>query len=114
MKTNHVTKVLELGAGHSRDTIFFASNGIEVEALDYSVIADEILDKIAKPRTGKFPDFPDFLSDENHSEIPSNINGKLEVNVDGDEYSCYPLTDLSANPEYTVTTIYDEPNVQYM
>jgi cyclopropane fatty-acyl-phospholipid synthase-like methyltransferase len=46
MKTNNVKKVLELGAGHGRDTIFFASNGIEVEALDYSIIAVEILDKI--------------------------------------------------------------------
>jgi SAM-dependent methyltransferase len=50
MKTNNVNKVLELGAGHGRDTIFFASNGIEVEALDYSIIAVEILDKIAKEK----------------------------------------------------------------
>jgi SAM-dependent methyltransferase len=50
MKTNNVKKVLELGAGHGRDTIFFASNGIEVEALDYSIIAVEILDKIAKEK----------------------------------------------------------------
>jgi SAM-dependent methyltransferase len=51
MKTNNATKkVLELGAGHGRDTIFFASNGIEVEALDYSVAAVEILDKIAKEK----------------------------------------------------------------
>ena len=36
MKANNATTVLELGSGHSRDTIFFASNGIEVvEALDY-------------------------------------------------------------------------------
>lgn len=48
MKANNATKVLELGAGHGRDTTFFASNGIEVEALDYSVAAVEILDKIAK------------------------------------------------------------------
>jgi len=41
---------MELGAGHGRDTIFFASNGIEVEALDYSVIAVKILDKIAKEK----------------------------------------------------------------
>jgi hypothetical protein len=34
---------LDLGAGHGRDSIFFASNGIEVEALDYSAIAVEIL-----------------------------------------------------------------------
>jgi SAM-dependent methyltransferase len=51
MKTNNAKKVLlELGAGHGRDTTFFASNGIEVEALDYSVIAVEILDKIAKEK----------------------------------------------------------------
>lgn len=51
MKANNTTKVLELGAGHGRDTTFFASNGIEVEeALDYSVAAVEILDKIAKEK----------------------------------------------------------------
>jgi SAM-dependent methyltransferase len=50
MKTNNATKVLELGAGHGRDTTFFASNGIEVEALDYSVASVEILDKIAKEK----------------------------------------------------------------
>jgi cyclopropane fatty-acyl-phospholipid synthase-like methyltransferase len=50
MKTNNVNKVLELGAGHGRDTIFFASDGIEVEALDHSVIAVGILDKIAKEK----------------------------------------------------------------
>jgi SAM-dependent methyltransferase len=50
MKTNNVKKVLELGAGQGRDTIFFASNGIGVEALDYSIIAVEMLDKIAKEK----------------------------------------------------------------
>ena len=50
MKTNNATKVLELGAGHGRDTTFFASNGIEVEALDYSVAAVRILDKVAKEK----------------------------------------------------------------
>ena len=29
MKANNVKKVLELGSGHGRDTIFFATNGIE-------------------------------------------------------------------------------------
>src|SRR6478609_6163159 len=48
MKNNNVKKVLDLGAGHGRDTIFFASNGIEVEALDYPVIAVKILAKIAE------------------------------------------------------------------
>jgi SAM-dependent methyltransferase len=51
MKLNNVKKILELGSGHGRDTIFFASNGIEeVQALDYSVIAVEILDRIAKEK----------------------------------------------------------------
>jgi len=50
MKANNVKKVLELRAGHGRDTNFFASNDIEVEALDYSVTAVEILDKIVKEK----------------------------------------------------------------
>jgi SAM-dependent methyltransferase len=50
MKANNVKKVLELGAGHGRDTKFFASNDIEVEALDYYVTAIEILDKIVKEK----------------------------------------------------------------
>jgi cyclopropane fatty-acyl-phospholipid synthase-like methyltransferase len=50
MKANNIKEVLELGAGHGRDTIFYASNGIEVDALDYSPIAVGILDKIAKEK----------------------------------------------------------------
>jgi hypothetical protein len=51
MKMNNAKKVLlELGACHGRDATFFVSNGIELEALDYSVIAIEILDKIAKEK----------------------------------------------------------------
>ena len=38
MKMNDEKKVLELGAGHGRDTIFFASNAIEVQALDYGFL----------------------------------------------------------------------------
>jgi SAM-dependent methyltransferase len=48
MKANNVKQVLELGAGHGRDTVFFASNGIEVDALDYSVVAIDILYKEAQ------------------------------------------------------------------
>jgi SAM-dependent methyltransferase len=48
MITNkHVKRILDLGAGHGRDSIFFATNGFEVEALDYSVVAVEILINIA-------------------------------------------------------------------
>ena len=48
MKSNNAKRILELGAGHGRDTTFFASNGIEVEALDYSMIAVDILDRMRK------------------------------------------------------------------
>jgi SAM-dependent methyltransferase len=52
MKANkHVKKILEIGAGHGRDSIFFATNGFEVEALDYSVVAVEILSNIAKEKS---------------------------------------------------------------
>jgi SAM-dependent methyltransferase len=50
MKTNNVKKVLELGSGHGRDTTFFASNGLDVEALDYSSVAVQTLDKSAKEK----------------------------------------------------------------
>ncbi len=47
MKSNNVKKVLEIGAGHGRDTLFFASNGLEVEALDYSGKGIGIINKKA-------------------------------------------------------------------
>ncbi len=50
MKIHNVRRILELGAGHGRDSVFFASNGIEVDALDYSTVAIELLEKIAKER----------------------------------------------------------------
>jgi SAM-dependent methyltransferase len=89
MKTNNVKKVLELGAGHGRDTIFFASNGIEVEALDYSVIAVEILEKIAKEKrlpiksqnfdVKKNPlPFPDGYFDSVYSHMFLNMRFSLD------------------------------------
>src|ERR687885_2134993 len=50
MKSNNVKKVLELGAGHGRDTVFFASNGIQVDALDYSEVAIKILNTVAQEK----------------------------------------------------------------
>ena len=41
---------IRLGSGHDRDALFFASNGIEVDALDYSATAIKILDKMAKEK----------------------------------------------------------------
>jgi SAM-dependent methyltransferase len=88
MIVNNVRKVLELGVGHGRDSTFFASNGIEVEALDYSVIAVEILDKITKQKrlpikpqlfdvTQPLP-FPDSCFDAVYSHMLLNMRFSLE------------------------------------
>ena len=50
MKAKKVKRLLEIGAGHGRDSLFFASNGIEVYALDYSRIGIEILNKKSRER----------------------------------------------------------------
>ena len=84
MKTNNVKKVLELGSGHGRDTTFFASNAIEVHALDYSLVAIDILNKIAKERglpiksqfidVGSSPvPFPDCYFDAAYSHMLFNM-----------------------------------------
>jgi SAM-dependent methyltransferase len=49
-KKNHVEKILELGCGQGRDTLFFASKGIDVTALDFSSIAIKGLINHAKER----------------------------------------------------------------
>jgi len=88
MKTNNAKRVLELGSGHGRDTTFFASNGIEVDALDYSVIAVDILDRIRKeerlpikPRIfdvkSPFP-FQDCFFDDVYSHMLLNMRFSLD------------------------------------
>jgi SAM-dependent methyltransferase len=88
-KTNNAKKVLlELGAGHGRDTIFFSSNGIKVEALDYSVTAVGILDNIAKekrlPIKSQIFDvksplpFPDIYFDAVYSHMLLNMRFSLD------------------------------------
>ena len=44
-KEEKIKKIVELGAGLGRDTIFFAKNSINVEALDYSPTAIKIINK---------------------------------------------------------------------
>jgi len=44
-KEKNIKKIVELGAGLGRDTLFFAKNSIEVEALDYSTTAIKIINK---------------------------------------------------------------------
>ena len=43
-KEKNITKIIELGSGLGRDTIFFAKNSISVEALDYSPTSIKTLD----------------------------------------------------------------------
>lgn len=46
-KREGVTKILELGSGQGRDTFYFARNGFEVYALDYSNQGIEAINKKA-------------------------------------------------------------------
>src|SRR5262245_41004671 len=50
IKTKNVKKMLELGCGQGRDTLFFASKGIEIEALDYSPVGIKRLQKLASEK----------------------------------------------------------------
>ena len=47
-KKQNITKIIELGAGLGRDTIFFAQNLIHVSALDYSPSGIKIINKKAE------------------------------------------------------------------
>jgi SAM-dependent methyltransferase len=47
LKEQNIKKIVELGAGLGRDTIFFAKNSINVEALDYSLAAIKTINKKA-------------------------------------------------------------------
>tara|TARA_B100000929_G_C15444947_1_gene399267 strand:- start:410 stop:1063 length:654 start_codon:yes stop_codon:yes gene_type:complete len=44
-KKQNITKIIELGAGLGRDTIFFAQNSIHVKALDYSLSGIKVINK---------------------------------------------------------------------
>jgi len=44
-KEKNIKKIIELGAGLGRDTIFFAKNSIHISALDYSSTAIKIINK---------------------------------------------------------------------
>jgi len=47
-KKQNITKIIELGAGLGRDTIFFAQNSIHVKALDYSLSGIKAINKKAE------------------------------------------------------------------
>ena len=47
-KSYNIKKIIDLGAGLGRDSIYFAQNSIQVEALDYSPSGIKIINKKAK------------------------------------------------------------------
>ena len=47
-KKQNITKIIELGAGLGRDTIFFAQNSIHVKALDYSLSGIKVINEKSK------------------------------------------------------------------
>ena len=47
-KEHKIKKIIELGAGLGRDTIFFAKNSIHIEALDYSPSAIKVINEKAE------------------------------------------------------------------
>jgi SAM-dependent methyltransferase len=49
-KQHGVKKILELGCGQGRDTIFFASNGLDVVTIDSSRVAIDALSKITREK----------------------------------------------------------------
>ena len=49
-KKYNIKKIIELGAGLGRDTIFFGKHSINIEALDYSPAAINIINKKAKEK----------------------------------------------------------------
>jgi SAM-dependent methyltransferase len=50
---NKISKVVELGAGLGRDTIFFASNSIQITALDYSPSGIKVINEKAEKQNLK-------------------------------------------------------------
>ena len=47
-KKQNITKIIELGAGLGRDSIFFAQNSIHVKALDYSLSGIKVINEKSK------------------------------------------------------------------
>lgn len=88
MKINRVRKVLELGAGHGRDSIFFASNGIDVTALDYSSVGVDVINELARQRKLNIQarvfdvreplSFPDGTFDAVYSHMLLNMRFTME------------------------------------
>ena len=48
LKKQNITKIIELGAGLGRDSIFFAQNSIHVKALDYSLSGIKVINEKSK------------------------------------------------------------------
>ena len=62
-KEKKINKIVELGAGLGRDTIFFAKNSIFVEALDYSKTSIESIKSKSKKKS--LSNFIDYAKQQN-------------------------------------------------
>jgi SAM-dependent methyltransferase len=74
MEKNNLKKILELGCGQGRDTLFFASKGIEITALDYSSVAIDGLIKRAKERNLLSNIHTSIFDARSNNTIPFNNN----------------------------------------
>ena len=73
-KKHGVNKILELGCGQGRDTIFFASNGFDLHALDASKVAIENINQKIRQKNISL-DFLGFLTSKHiwsKSKFPKN------------------------------------------
>ena len=71
-KEGNIKKIIELGAGLGRDTIFFAKNSIYVSALDYSPAAIKIINK--KVLKNKLSNFISTKIFDVRKKLPFNDN----------------------------------------
>ena len=71
-KDKNIKKIVELGAGLGRDTIFFAKNSIKIEALDYSLNAIKIINQ--KIEKGNLFNFATTKIFDVRKKLPFNDN----------------------------------------
>jgi SAM-dependent methyltransferase len=75
MEKNNLKKMLELGCGQGRDTLFYASKGIDVTALDFSSVAINGLIKHAKERNLLNNIYASIFDARSNNTIPFDKDG---------------------------------------
>ena len=69
-KREGTLRILELGAGQGRDTLFFAKNQFHVVALDYSQAAVEAIDRKAKAKAMGFGQLVETVRHDVREPLP--------------------------------------------